>query len=270
MYILLCLIIAFIWSGIKIFNFSGVEEDIYLSDLVLKLAFDNADFFVGAVLDMAIDLIPVFLFQMVFGMYIYRHFCVTGIYFFIRCDNRKSWFLKETFKLLGFSHLYQTAILIFSMIILIFISDFKIDMCGIVLVLYYVIIYSMWLFVTCLIINCIALKFGSVFAYVSVIGVQILFLGMFNIYEKYVSMDGSQLLINDIWLKLNPLSGLVFKWHSSLFENVNNKINIFHIIYDFNETVAILCVLAIFFVVLGMELVKRQDIIDENREIGGI
>ena len=72
-----------------------------------------------------------------------------------------------------------------------------------------------------------------------------------------------------ILLQINPLSHLVLKWHSSSIEKLNEHINELGIDFPLHSSMVLFTIIAMLILITGGYVIKRQEFIIINREIGG-
>ena len=97
-----CLLAAGVWGGYKGFSLLGHEmlaeqQMVHGAELLLYCNF-GAELPVQPVylIMLSLEMLPFFLFQMLFGIRIYRHYCTASVYFFSRCTYKVRWFVKRS------------------------------------------------------------------------------------------------------------------------------------------------------------------------------
>ena len=93
-----------------VFNYAKNGMAQTLADIVMLFGFSSADCQLNQIMEGTYWYMPLFLFQIFYGSYIYRHFCSASIYFFSRCCSRTRWFLKEALTLYLFAVVYLLAV----------------------------------------------------------------------------------------------------------------------------------------------------------------
>lgn len=264
---LLIAIVCGILSGIP-FLYTG--EVTSLLDVINKLSF--SEFYIDAtyIAKFFVWYFPLMIFQIVWGTYIYRHFCTASVYYFSRLKNRITWFAGEIPKLYLYILLYLTVLLVSCMLPMLLFRGIVVDSNSIIILIYYYVIQSLWLYITTMLINILSIKWGSSIGFVLVSGVQIFFIGMFAPLQSILNFDVPENLeFKSRILKLNPISHLVLNWHSSSVSELNGEINKFDILFDLNESVVLFLFLSVIVSIIGCFVVKRQEFITINRETGG-
>ncbi len=263
------LLIAVLFGILGVGFFLKSNSTIYLSDIILNLGFNVADYYIPYILPITERYIPLLVFQVVYGTFIYRRFCSASVYFFSRHCNRTIWLLKETIKLylLGVAYLI---LLVFSGVLSTSLfSSFNIDSVSIPLGIYYVLIYSLFLLVTTLGINILSILFTSNVSFVITEGVILFAIAGFTILGNYFTEDelaGKYVCL----IKINPFSHLVLKFHSSKIENLNYLINEKGILFDLNNSLFLFFIATLLVISFGCIVVNRHDFIESNKETGGI
>lgn len=247
------------------------SEAISLSDIIFQFSFLKEFIQTPYIVDIALRFLPYFVFQMLFGTFIYQHFCSASIYYFSRCGNRITWLLREALSLYCNTLVYLSCLIAGGVITARVTHTVIFDIESLVLLFYYLLIYSFWLYLTALLINVLAVKFNSSTAFIMTAGIETACIFLLTLWEKILPLDNSKFAgRNLILFKLNPISHLVLSWHSSFYEKLNIKINIYSISYDLNLSAALFMVLSILVTVVGCIIVRRKELIVSNNETGGI
>lgn len=264
------LLIAVAFGIIGVIGYMNSDSTTYLSDIILTWGFNSADYYMANILPIIEKYIPLILFQVIYGTYIYRRFCSASVYFFSRHCNRTIWFLKETLKVYLLGVAYLILLVLSGALFTSFFSSFKIDSVSIPLGIYYILIYSLFLLVTTLGINIFSILFTSDVAFVIVEGINLFAIAIFTILGHYfITQD--ELIDKYIWMiKGNPFSHLVLKLHSSKIESLNNIINEKGISFDLNFSVFYFFIVAILVIGFGCIVVNRHNFIESNKETGGV
>lgn len=262
-------IIAVIFGILQVLYLFQFRDKMLFSDVIFISSFFKPDFYLPNALNMFLDYIPLIILQILYGTYLYRHFCTASIYYFSRCKNRTMWLLKEAVKLYGYIGVYL--VIMFTSRTMFCMLNFKMnfDSGSIYLLCYYLIIYSLWLYITVLAINLIAIFVGSQFSIVVLLGIQGIFILLLQIFDQILPFEKDPKYYGKL-LQLNPIAHLVMSWHSSEITSVNNLSNVLDISFPFYETIITFGVLAIAVTVLGCVITKRAQFIVLNRETGGV
>lgn len=252
--------------GLSISN-SNQSSDIF--EIINRLEFIEYDFdkiYVHLFLRWYFHIIT---FQIIFGTYIYKHFCTASVYYFSRMNNRISWFIRENIKLCLICFMYISIITGICCLAGGAFNNFRFDKNVLIILCYHLCIQSLWLFATTLLVNVLSILFGSSISFSIIYSVQMTFLLFFSIFKSYFQFDRGNVGRKINILKLNPISHLVLKWHSSRLQKINSKINVLNIDFKLSESVVFFVVISIIVFISGCIIVKRQELIYINRETGG-
>lgn len=265
-----CIGVAVVCSLLLCINQIFSADQISLEEIIMKLSFSIEMICSRTIFEMAFGYLPHIIFQTIFGLHIYSHFCSASVYYFSRCISRKIWYLKELCCLLKFSCLYIMATALVPIVILLLQGRLAFKSAVGVLLFYYIVIHSLWLFITALTVNLISIKLGSRHGFAIVAGLQFVFMALLKLWETKFPLENTENVVrNGYLLQLNPISHLVMDWHSSNFAGVEEMINKFGIDFDLNITVALYLFISLILIVLGGYLISCHDIITANAETGG-
>ena len=256
-----CIWIAILLGSLQVIFILGSNHRLLLSDIILHFSFSNLLINKPSIIDASFKLFPLFVFQILLGIYMYKRFCSASIYYFSRCKNRIIWFLKESFALYPYTLLYLLVMIASATIETSFWHPVTFDKESFILGFYFLAIYSMWLFSTTLLINIIAIQFNnSSLAFSVVAGLQLTSMVLLLIWE-----GASKALLFP--LPLNPFSHLVLSWHSSYIHMVNERINQQSIPFDLNLSLLLLIVVVMVIIASGCVVVNRKEFIAVSKEM---
>ena len=259
---LVCGVLSFMATAIK-------SDELYLNDIILVTAFGNVEYLPYFFPTFFEAYLPLMFFQFFYGTYIYRHFCTASVYYFSRKCNRSGWFLKEAGSLYIFALLYVLIYLGSEILCCVIFSKVIADISSIFLILYYVVLYSLFLFVTTLAINIFSILFTSNVGLILVEGLVMLCVGAYLMLgKKYITDD--ELINKYEWMiKVNPFAHLNIKLHSSSLEVINRAINVKNIEFELNTSVVLYLILAVVVTFVGTIIVNKHNFIITNQETGG-
>lgn len=263
------LLFAMFYGIFQTLPYLRIGETVVFSDIIFGLSFNKPMFDILYIMDMIMELIPIFLFQILYGTYIYRHFCSASVFYFTRCTNRCKWFLKESIKLYGYIILYLCTLVLSSTFFCTINFGVEFDEGSIHLLCYFLIIFSIWYYITAIIINIIAIMIGSHYSFAIVASVQVLLLLILNIFDTNLPFE-ENLAVNSHLLKMNPISHLVISWHSSSIPYVNNLINTWNIQFSYFSSIAYLGMIAVIVTIIGGTIINNKQLLVLNRETGGV
>lgn len=263
-----------IFLGVMYVNpFNG---EITLSELILQLSGSRGEFALGFSLtdlvSFAMRMIPSYLFEMYFGIALYRHFCTASIYVFSRYPRRVRWYFGELFYVGGSACLFEFLLLGTSILVTIVRYRLIVDQAGILLTVYHFLIYSIWTYSLTVIVNILALWNGSSKAYMVVAGIQIVCVSLLICGNNLISHHEGKALFMCL-VKLNPVTHLVLGWHSSSSEIVNQVLsspNSPHLGINLNDSLAGCAVFCLAVTMLGAMIIKRHDILISDLEMGAV
>ncbi len=265
---LICCLCAAAVSVTKVISFGNVEL-LNADYIVVQCTFGYMEAInTQTLLEMVLAMFPFLLFQMFEGIEIYRHMCVGGMYYFYRCSNRKKWLFKETgvlaVKTAGFILIYYMAAVLTGM----FFSRVEWSKAAVMLLAYCICMMALWLFLTTVVMNAIALFANSSVSFTVVAGVQLLFITLLSLFQEGRIFDiytGTDAEKHIKLVKWNPMSHLVAAWHTGsgvmhldILGNSNYGMS-------FYGTILAELLFAAFAVFVLFEAFDRMDLMGENR-----
>lgn len=253
--------LKFLWVGVVcgifcIWGYSVWSETFFCSDIISLLAMRNISYFIQYLSDIAYWYIPLLFFQVFFGTYIYRHFCSASIYFFSRYTKRTVWFLRELGILFLMAVVYLVVMLCSAILCCSIFSNVVFDKNILEIFTYYIVIYSLYLFITTVGINIVAIVFNSNMGFLVIEGMNLFSIAAFSIVGNFFAPEGIVLKEYEWILKLNPFYYLVFGVKQETM--------------DYLISILIFTILAFITVCIGCVIVNKRDFIGGNREVGGI
>ncbi len=272
------LLFAVLWGVFSGFGISLRSDSVSFAFIILKFGFVGLGYSISSIATFVEWYFPLIMFQILWGTYIYRHFCSASVYYFSRCSQRRAWFLKEACYL----YLYVLAYLV----TLLFVGTWAVgvsepihyDKEALPLLAYYLLIHSLWLYFTTLLINVLSIKFERSEGGFLVIGsLQVLCVAAFFTYQQLferfaeISADTGEIVLDGsvaMQVIINPLSHLVLSWHSSSVQSIDKWINEFNIAFDLNLSVGLFVAASILAIWTGCRIVSNQDIIVTDKEMG--
>lgn len=266
--LLKCLVVALLWGAFEAIIFLGMFNKLLLSDIVLLFGFSGISPTLGYIIDLTIKLFPFLLFLILFGTYIYQHFSTASIYYFTRQPNRTKWFMKEAVKLYVLSFLYPFIMVVSGTAIASITNEVIFDSTSLILLIYYVLIHSFWLFLTALLMNIISIRLDSSSGFMIVVGLQMTFVTLLLLWDKMLPLeeDTPNLAFHGFLLQFNPISHIILSWHSSAILEVNKRINQFNITFSLNTSVVVLLLISMIVIFYGIYVVREQEWISQDLE----
>ena len=258
--------LALIGTFISFSIYLSFNKNIFSSNIILSLGCEEFYLLKAGIFDFIERYFPLLLFQVFFGTYIYRHFCSASIYYFSRCSNRIKWILKEA----GILYI-NTLIYILVMIITAFgtvaiTNNIKFDNTTIILIVYYILITSLYVFFTTLLINILSFKLSSVAGFAIVQCTQLAFIVSLCLMENKILVNFDNGPEDSKYLIFNPMAHLVMKFHSSNNQALNKVINRYNTVFDINISVILFFCLSIITLLIGCVVVNKHSFIVSNNE----
>lgn len=246
--------------------FLGKKGDISFSEIIITYAFDYYQFSYTDIVYITTRMLPYFLFIFLYGTYIYRHFCVAGVYVFSRCEKRLKWITKEIIKLFSFCLIFVSIIPVSGIGMACITNNITFSKADIVLYMYYVAIFSLWLFTCTLLANALAIRFGGMKGFsVVIIGICIC-IAVLSLWgdKRMLALTVEDIDIarrNAFLLKFNPISHLFLSWHSSGEIVLNPYIDIHAIDFTLINSVVVMTIVSAITTVVSVIYVKKVDLI---------
>ncbi len=247
-------------------NFLGNHGDINFSRIVTEYSFKYYRFSYTDIIYMTTRMLPYFLFIFMFGTYIYRHFMVAGVYVFSRCEKRLKWIVAEVSKLFLFCIIFISVIPLSGTAVACITNKPVIEAADVEIYLYYVAIYSLWIFMCTLTANVLAIKLGGMSGFSIVIGALCVFMALLALWDSdnVLSLENEYREIADrnaFLLKWNPVSHLVMTWHSSIKETVNMRIDLLGIDFSLICSTIVMAGLSVTAAAASTIYLNRADLI---------
>lgn len=266
-----CISVSLFFGVFETLFYLESNDQIVFSDIIFQFSFLKTVIQGPYIIDMTLMFFPYLIFQILFGTYIYQHFCSASVYYFSRCSNRVAWLLKEVLRLYSYVLIYLGCLIGGGLIVAGITHAITFDLESFILFFYYLLIYSLYLYLTVVLINILAIIFNSSTAFVIVAGFEMAFILLLVLWEKFLPLhDSIYAGRNSMLLQLNPVAHLVLAWHSSFLDKLNAKINVYSISFDLNISILLFLGLSILVTVIGCKVVKKKDFIIANNETGGI
>ena len=247
--ILIAVVLGIVYVGIGLMKIDNIK----MSEILLANTMSGVEFYPQYISTFSFEYIPIFVFQILFATNIYKHFCSASIYFFSRNANRIKWYLKEVTNIYLNSIIFLTVICISEILFIYMFTTIKIDDGAVIIAIYYIAIYSIYLLSTTLAINIVSILFGSNIGFAIVQGIVLLSVSIFFILGNYV--------------KGNLIANLIFPFHSSKINSINNLINIKSIDFDLNYSILYYLIICIVVIVFGGYVVEKYEFIINNKEM---
>ena len=258
---LLCAVLC----GIVFFGSTSTQNNIIcVSDIIISLGFGVAECIPRSIIDITYYFTPVLIFQILYGTYIYRHFCSASVYYFSRTENKIRWYIKQTIELFTFSLLYVILLLGASMASASIFNEVIFSKNDIVLGFYFLVLYVFFVFVTTNFINIFAILFSSGTAFVIVNAVQILSMALFVMADTFFAEN--EITKKNLYILLNPIAHLIIRVHTSKNEEMSSLYSTIGKGFDFNISIFVYFTFALISLILGCIIVKLKDVTGNNEQ----
>lgn len=212
-------------------------------------------------LNLCVQLFQVMVFEIVFGVYIYRHFCTACVYYFSRQDNRKKWFVKECVKLLGYSFSYFVFSALIYLAVGITVCHVPISVEHIEAIFYIIVLPALYTFVFTLWINVLSVVLGGANAFVFMAALQYLLTFLILLSERELTLYN----LGTWKLYWNPVANMILDWHS----DISGVQGILEAPFLAHNSLIYYIVITVISILAAMLLIGKQDISLENKEERG-
>lgn len=242
------------------------KGDILLSEAVLQLSGSSGEFALMPVfrdlISFTIRMLPNYIFEIYLGTELYHHFCTASIYVFSRTPHRIRWYMKEVAGVWIVTLFVQMMQMFVSIFVTVLRYQVVLNQSGIILMLFHIAVYTMWFFAMALLLNLMAIQFGSNQAFLLVGGIQFAFtalLELVNLYEIFPEYSR-------YFLNCNPVAHLVIGWHTGrekMFQEVLNTP------YDglyMKSSLVLMLLICVVVIACGMYLVWKHDFLNTYTE----
>lgn len=264
------LLIAGILSGgiLSIVFINPYDGRILVSEAILQLSGSSGAFPLTPafkdLISFTIRMLPDYMFELYIGIELYRHFCTASVYVFSRTPNRSRWYIREVLEVAVAVFGYQIIKIFAAMSVTFLRYQIEPDHFGFFLLVFHIIVYSLWVFNVSLLINLISIKYGSNNAFIWIVGIQIFMTALLELVQIFES----NLTLTKIFLNVNPIAHLVVGWHTGTIKELKNSLEVTYIRLDFKVTLVTMLAISIFSVIVGMYLVSQHEflILNANEE----
>lgn len=242
------------------------QGEISLSEAVLQLSGSSGEFALMPVfrdlISFTIRLLPNYIFEMYLGTELYHHFCTASIYVFSRTPHRIRWYMKEVAGVWIVTLFVQMMQMFASIFVTALRYQVVVNQSGIVLMLFHIVVYAMWFFAMTLLLNLLAIQFGSNHAFLIVGGIQFAFTALLELVNLYEIMPQ----FSRYFLNCNPIAHLVIGWHTGRVEILREALDSsYHGVY-MESSLFWMVGISVVVIVCGMYLVWKHDFLNTYTE----
>lgn len=243
---------------------------IVLSEAVLQLSGSRGSFVLGfsssELASFAMRLFPAFIFEAYAGIMLYRHFCTASIYVFSRYPHRVKWYMGEAFHLSGAVCGFHLILLVTAIFTAAIRCELEIDRAGIALMGYHFLIYSAWAYIMALLVNLLAIYWGSSAAYASVVSGQLVCIVLLSLMDLLVRYYDGGLFYENL-LVWNPIAHLVLGWHDNSMEIVEPNLMSSYMQLGLNASLFLLLLIGVVITFVGAFIIKKHDLLVSDLEM---
>lgn len=240
------------------------NKEISVTELILRLSFGTFGNYKGCLGDAIFQYFLIVFAHVIFGSRLFKNFCNATAYFYVRTVNLKRWFIGEAINLL-IDIIKFYFINLFALIGLCLFSGkiHKFEFSDILFILFFIALYSMFTFITCIILNIISIYADSGIAFMVVEGLNAIFLGLYLITGD---ISTTYLMDHSYLFKLNPICHLIIHIHKSNLSIMNK-----YLTYPLSQTslsasFIFLLLCTIFVVIAGCFMIDKMDLIGDKLE----
>ena len=242
------------------------QGEISLSEAVLQLSGSSGEFALMPVfrdlISFTIRLLPNYIFEMYLGTELYHHFCTASIYVFSRTPHRIRWYMKEVAGVWIVTLFVQMMQMFASIFVTALRYQVVVNQSGIVLMLFHIVVYAMWFFAMTLLLNLLAIQFGSNHAFLIVGGIQFAFTALLELVNLYEIMPQ----FSRYFLNCNPIAHLVIGWNTGRVEILREALDRpYHGVY-MESSLFWMVGISVVVIVCGMYLVWKHDFLNTYTE----
>ena len=245
-----------------------MSNHILLAEMIIQLSGSCGDLPLSgsfsALIRFVTAMLPMIILEYYGGTLIYKRFCISSVYVFSRCSNRKKWMISETVILF----IYLLFANVLSVFIAVSISAIRfsllIDLLGIYVLFGHVYIYSVWIFLICYSINVMSMYKGSALSFDVIMVIQFFLIGIIGIIEPLSGLVNKDIL--KVLIYFNPISHLIIGWHNDVEELIYNDNSLFCGFASIKGSILYISLLLIVFVIIGIRLIDNKEVIANNME----
>lgn len=212
-----------------------------------------------ALLGLTLRLTPFLVFQALAGISFYRHYCTASVYIFSRMPNRLLWYAKECSILTLQTLLYQALALAIAIGCAAIRCDITQLSQGVPVLVYHLLIWSLWTLAFTLGVNLLAIYVGSSTAFAILAAIQVACISAL-MAVKHLS-DQSPTLAASL-ARSNPASCLILSWQTGR----NFQVMGGSLLLEGSLTRVLLA--AVVVAVVGGILVQRHDLLISDTDGG--
>ena len=245
-----------------------MNDHILLSELIIQLSGCRGNLplsgLFSALIGFIAEMLPLIVLEYYGGSMIYKKFCISSVYIFSRCPNRKKWMITETFLLFLILLLANIVSAMITVAISAVRFSLLVDSSGIYILFGHIYIYTVWIFLISYSINIMSVYKGSALSFNALMVIQFVLIGFIGVVEpltRYINADTVKICIY-----INPISHLILGWHKDVEELIYNDNSLFCGFASIKGSILYISLLLIVFVIIGIRLIDNKEVIANNME----
>ena len=279
------LIVPLLLGTVSFLLYAARLPEVPATTVLLNTAFQNTHLMPDDIPEILTRFLPLLLFQIFYGTMIYRHFCTASIYYFSRKTKRVRWFLPECGILFLYALAYSAVLLFSGIGIVAAFGKLRWDPGFLPLMVYYLLIYSLFLFFTTLAINLLSILVTGSAAFIIVEAVNLICIAVYSVLDpvskkaagyvapSYVTPDYVEpnFLRDWMWaIRPNFIANLNLSLHRDGLGVPEGLINLKDLDFGLNGSIVYFLVLSVIVIVAGCLIVTKHSFIESNKETGGV
>ena len=284
-YYLRFLIVAFFIGAVTFLLYGSNMPAVPATLVILDGSFQQALLTPDSLPVLLMHFLPLLLFQIFYGTMIYRHFCTASVYYFSRKTNRVKWFLPECGMLLLYALAYTAVLLGSGFGIVAAFGKLQWNEGALPLMVYYLLIHTLFLFFTTLAINVLSILLTGNAAFLIVEAVCLVNVAVYSVLEP-VSRNAAgyeapafvtpgyvepNFLADWMWaIRPNFIANLNLSLHSKGIGVPEGLIDLKDLDFGLNGSILYFLVLSVVVIAAGCFIVVKHSFIESNKETGGV
>lgn len=259
------ILIPITYSGLFFITYLITCKELNGTELIFRLSFGyvgNHKAFIG---EAFFHYLLIVFSHILFGNRLFKNFCNATAYFYIRTVNLKRWFMEEIIQLfIDIVKFYFINILSLLSLCLLSGKLNKFEFSDILFILYFIMVYSLFTFITSIAINIISIYADSGMAFTIVEGINTIFIGFYLITGDIYT---EEYLINNPYIfKYNPICHLMIGLHKSNLISMNKYLTTPKLQINLSTSILFLLLFTILFIVAGCFFINKKDLMGDKME----
>lgn len=244
--------IAVVCGMIGIVGYAPFEVELTIINIMGYFSMEQITAHLSAITNIPYRFMPYIFFQIFFGVYIYKHFCTASIYYFSRNTKRTLWYIKQLGQVMLYCVLYLLILQLSAILSGICVTHVVYDVGMWKNLIYYLVIYSLYLFASTVMINILSIRFNNIVGFVVVELINAYSWVTFGMVGQYISETRGGNYLTTLIMRYNIFSYLVFGIQESTMNYVT--------------CILVNLVLAIVVALLGIFVVNKYEFVENGKE----